>query len=135
MKLTPYLMFADRCEEALLFYERCGLGRIEELKRFEGSPMQGQVRPDMAKKIMHARFAGPGVRFMASDSPRAADGGFAGFGLSLECETIAEAERLFTALADGGTVTMPLQKQFWGATFGMLTDRFGAPWMIDCPPA
>ena len=71
---------------------------------------------------------------MASDTPRG-EGGFAGFSLSLAPPTIDEAERLYKALCEGGVATMPLKKQFWGATFGMLTDKFGVPWMINCEAA
>jgi PhnB protein len=86
----------------------------------------------MGAKILHARFRGPGVYFMASDSARPGDGSFSGISLSLDPEAIAEAEWLYNALSEGGVATMPLQKQFWGATFGTLTDKFGVSWMINC---
>jgi PhnB protein len=132
VKLTPYLSFKGGCEEALKFYEQCGLGNIEVVNRYQGSPMQAHVSADTAAKILHSRFRGDGVYFMASDSPRPGEASFSGFSLTLEPETIAEAERLYKALSEGGAATMPLQKQFWGATFGMLTDKFGVPWMINC---
>jgi PhnB protein len=131
MNLTPYLFFKGTCEEALNFYEHCGLGKIETVNRYDKAPAEIGMSPKMGAKIMHARFKGPGVYFMASDTPRG-EGGFAGFSLSLSPPTIDEAERLYTALSEGGVATMPLKKQFWGATFGMLTDKFGVPWMINC---
>jgi PhnB protein len=135
MNLTPYLFFKDTCEEALKFYEHCGLGKVETLNRYDKAPPESDMGPKMGAKIMHARFKGPGVYFMASDSPRQGDGAFAGFSLSPDPATIAEAERLYDALAEGGVATMPLKKQFWGATFGMLTDKFGVHWMINCEAA
>ncbi len=69
---------------------------------------------------------------MAGRVDRRGDGSFAGISLSLEPESIAEAERLYNALSEGGVATMPLHKQFRGATFGMLNDKFGVPWMINC---
>jgi PhnB protein len=112
MNLTPYLFFKDACEEALKFYEHCGLGKVETLSRYAEAPPAGDVGPKMGDKVMHARFRGPGVYFMASDSPRHGDGAFAGFSLSLDPATIAEAERLYNALSEGGVATMPLRKQF-----------------------
>jgi len=81
--------------------------------------------------VMHAYFEGPGVSLHASDSQRSGKG-FSGFALSIGLSDLAEANRLFAALSESGQVTMPLQKQFWGATFGMFTDKFGVDWMINC---
>ena len=79
---------------------------------------------------MHATFRIGGTKLMASDgceeSPR-----FAGFSLSLAVPTQAEADRAFTALAEGGKVKMPLTKTFWSPCFGMVTDRFGLGWMVS----
>lgn len=135
MQLSPYLNFDGNCEEALRFYESSGLGRITDLRPFEGSPMAGNVPADKLNKIMHAYFEGPGVSLHASDSMRSSGKGFAGFGLTIGLSDLAEANRLFAALSEGGQVTMPMQKQFWGATFGMFTDKFGVDWMINCGEA
>ena len=81
---------------------------------------------------MHAYFEGPGVSLHASDSMRSSGKGFSGFGLTIALSDLAEANRLFAALSQGGQVTMPMQKQFWGATFGMFTDKFGVSWMVNC---
>ncbi len=69
---------------------------------------------------------------MASDAPPQYHKTPQGFSVSLHVKTEDEAERIFKALAEGGTVTMPLEKTFWAARFGMLTDRYGTPWMINC---
>jgi PhnB protein len=129
MQVSTYLNFEGDCEEALRFYEKSGLGRITDLRRYEGSPMAAQMPPE---KIIHAHFEGPGVSLHGSDSMRASGKGFSGFSLSIGLSDLAEANRLFAALSESGAVTMPLQKQFWGATFGMFVDKFGVGWMINC---
>jgi PhnB protein len=132
MQLSTYLNFDGTCEEALRFYEKSGLGRVMDLRRYEGSPMAKDMPADKRDKIIHANFEGPGVSLHGSDSMRAGGKGFSGFALSIGLADLAEANRLFAALSEGGKVTMPMQKQFWGATFGMFTDRFGVDWMINC---
>ena len=134
MQLSAYLNFDGKCEEALRFYESAGLGRVTDLRRYEGSPIAGNVPAEKLNKIMHAYLEGPGVSLHASDSMQSSKG-FSGFGLTIGSSDLAEANRLFTALSDGGQVTMPMQKQFWGATFGMFTDRFGVSWMVNCGDA
>jgi PhnB protein len=132
MQLSAYLNFDGRCEEALRFYEAAGLGKVTDLRRYEGSPIAANVPAEKHNKIMHAYMEGPGVSLHASDSMRPNSAGFSGFGLTIGLSDVAEANRLFTALSEGGQVTMPMQKQFWGATFGMFTDKFGVSWMINC---
>jgi PhnB protein len=129
MQLSPYLAFDGTCEEALRFYEKAGLGRINDLRRYEGSPIAGKMP---AEKIMHAHFEGPGVSLHASDSMRPNAARFSGFNLTIGLSDLEEANRLFAALSQGGQVTMAMQKQFWGATFGMFTDKFGVGWMVNC---
>jgi PhnB protein len=132
MQLSPYLNFEGNCEEALQFYEKAGLGRVTDLRRFEGSPIAKDIPAEKLNKIMHAYMEGPGVSLHASDAMRPNGKGFAGFGLTIGLSDLDEANRLFGALSEGGQVTMPMQKQFWGATFGMFTDKFGVSWMINC---
>jgi PhnB protein len=132
MQLSTYLNFEGNCEEALRFYEKAGLGRISDLRRYEGSPIAKDAPADKLGKIMHAYLEGPGVSLHASDTMRPNGKGFSGFGLSIGLSDLAEANRLFAGLSEGGQVTMPMQKQFWGATFGMFTDKFGIGWMINC---
>lgn len=80
---------------------------------------------------MHASLNLDGRRLMASDTPAThSNKGMSGFALSLNYPTTDEARRVFNALAEGGTVTMPMEKTFWAEAFGMLTDRFGTPWMV-----
>jgi len=132
MKLEPYLHFAGNCEEALEAYAKIFRGEIVEANRYGGSPMEAQAPPDWGNKIMHATFRAPGVDLMAGDSTHASAIGAGGrITLAVATEDSAEGERIFQALAEGGNVTMPYAKQFWGASFGMLTDRFGVDWMVN----
>ena len=132
MQLEPYLFFHGRCEEALNFYKACLGGEIAELNRFAGSPMESEVSDDYKNKIMHASFVCGDIRFMASDGrPGPGPDGEDDISLSLATSDAAEGERVFDALAQGGTVSMPFADQFWGGKFGSLTDRFGVQWMIS----
>ena len=133
--LEPYLFFNGRCQEALDFYRSALGAEIEMVMRFKDSPeppAPGMVPSDWGEKIMHASMRIGTARVMASDGCGPA-GGFSGFSLSLPLATEADAGRVFSALSEGGQVTMPLQKTFWSPCFGMLTDRFGIAWMITVP--
>ncbi len=132
MQLEPYLYFHGTCEEALNFYAQCFGGEIVGLSRFGGSPMEEHVDAAFRDKIMHASFVAGDLRFMASDGrPGTPPNGEDDIALSVATSDSAEAERLFNALAKGGTVTMPFQQAFWGGKFGTLTDRFGIQWMVS----
>jgi PhnB protein len=134
MQVEAYLFFAGNCEEALKFYERCLDGTIVALFRYEGSPLDNAELPGEWKgRVMHATFDAGGTRFMASDSmPGEPAPNYAGFAMSLNVpKDAARARQAFNALAEGGKVTMPFEKAFWGAHFGMLTDKFGVPWMVN----
>ena len=129
MQLSNYLFFTTTCEAALAFYERCGLGRVTEQKRFG---VDGTAAPNEAMRglIMHARFEGPGVLFYASDNDDAEP--MRGSAHFLMMNNRGEMDRLFGCLAEGGSITTPLGVQPWGY-YGKLTDRFGVQWMLNCP--
>ncbi|MES2939648.1 MAG: VOC family protein [Pseudomonadota bacterium] len=134
MQIEAYLTFGGNCEEALNFYVQCLGGKIEALMRYEGTPMDNdQLPPGWKNKVMHSVFDANGARFMASDGmPGAPAPSYSGFTMSAYVPgDKAEAERVFDALAQGGKVTMPFAPPFWGGHFGMLTDRFGVPWMVS----
>ncbi|MBV9717694.1 MAG: VOC family protein [Candidatus Eremiobacteraeota bacterium] len=132
MQLEPYLFFHGRCEEALNFYKECLNGEIVGINRFSGSPMEQNVSPDYRDKVMHASFVAGDVKFMASDGEAGSPpDGNDDVALSLATTDDAEGERVFNALAAGGTVTMPFEQAFWGGKFGSLTDRFGVQWMVS----
>jgi PhnB protein len=132
MNLNPYLNFPGTCEEAMNFYAKVLNGNIEAMMRFEGSPMEKNVPPERVKKIMHARIRWGDHTLMASDAPPDRFKPMQGFSVSINLNDTAEAERIFTALTEGGTVEMALQQTFWAKRFGAFTDRFGAPWLINC---
>ena len=132
MQLNPYLTFNGQCEAAFKFYEQCLGGKIEAMMPHAGTPAEEHVPVEWRDKIMHARLAvGDGV-LMGSDAPPERYEKPRGFSVSLQIKDPAQAERAFHALAEGGAVQMPIQPTFWAARFGMLVDRFGTPWMINC---
>ena len=129
MELSNYLFFRTNCEQALDYYSNCGLGRVTEELRYGANGME--VKNEVMRgKIMHAMFEGPGVRFYASDNDDAEP--MRGSAHILMMNDRALTERLFALLADGGTVTTPLDTQSWGDYYGKLTDRFGVQWMLNC---
>ncbi len=132
MQLNPYLLFDGNCEQAFKFYEQRLDGKIVSIMKHRESPMAGQVSPEWQDKILHARLDVSGQVLMGSDPPPEHYREMSGFSLSLGIDKPADAERIFHALAEGGTVQMPIGETFWAARFGMLVDRFGVPWMINC---
>ena len=133
MHVQPYLFFDGRCEEALEFYRKQLGAEVTMLMRFKESPeapQPGTVPPGSDDKVMHASFRVGDSTIMASDGRCLGQPNFQGFSLSLIVANDAEADRLFTALADGGQVHMPLGKTFFSSRFGMVADRFGVLWMI-----
>jgi PhnB protein len=133
MQINPYLLFTGQCEEAFKFYEKLLGGKIEMMMAHEGTPAAGQVPPEWLKKILHARLVVGDQVLMASDAPPGRQQKPQGFSVSLSVNDPAEAERIYNGLAEGAVaVTMPMQETFWAKRFGMLTDRFGIPWMINC---
>ncbi|OGG04818.1 hypothetical protein A2Z33_05915 [Candidatus Gottesmanbacteria bacterium RBG_16_52_11] len=135
MKLTPYLNFNGNCAEAMKFYQSVLGGKLT-MQTFGESGMPST--PDYKDKIMHADLQNDALSFMASDN---APGKTVTMGdnvhMSLAGTDEASLTRYFNALAASGKVDMPLAKQFWGDTFGMLTDKFGIHWMVNisAPPA
>lgn len=133
MQVNPYLHFNGQCAEAFRFYEQVLGGRIEAMMKHGDSPMAEQVPPAWHDKIIHARLVMGDQVLMASDSPPEYYEKPQGLYVSLNVEKPSDAERIFTALAENGTVKMPFAKTFWAAGgFGMLVDRFGTPWMVNC---
>jgi len=130
MKIETYIFFTDQCAEAMKFYAKVLGGKIEAMMTYGETPPGPHNTPDMAKKIIHARLVAGDAVLMASDGPEAESR--KGFAVALQVDTVADADRLFNALAEGGTVTMPIGETFFSKRFGMLTDRFGTPWMVNC---
>jgi PhnB protein len=132
MQMNPYLTFNGQCEAAFKFYEKCLGGKIEAMLPHKGTPAEAHTPPEWHDKIMHARLNVNGEVLMGSDAPPDHYKEPKGFSVSLQLKDPAESERIFNALAEGGKVGMPLQQTFWATRFGMLVDRFGIPWMINC---
>jgi PhnB protein len=132
MQCNPYLLFNGNCEEAFKVYEKVLGGKIIAMAKVSDTPAAEQHSPDFRDKIMHARMTFGNNTLMASDAPTQHFEAAKGMQVSLNVDTPAEAERIFKALSEGGNVKMPIQETFWAQRFGMLTDRFGTPWMVNC---
>jgi PhnB protein len=132
MQVNPYLSFNGQCETAFKFYERVLGGKIEAMMTYGNSPMADQTPAEWRNKIMHTRLTIGGELLMGSDAPPDRYEPMKGISVTLGIEKPADAERIFHALAENGTVQMPIQQTFWAARFGMLVDQFGTPWMINC---
>ena len=129
--IQPYLFFGGRCDEAIEFYRSVLGAEVEMLMRFKESPEPPELPECFHDKVMHASLRIGSTSLMASDGRCDGMANFEGFSLSITVPDEAEAERVFDALAEGGLVTMPLEKTFWAPKFGMLQDRFGVGWMVS----
>jgi PhnB protein len=132
MQLTPYLVFNGDCAAAFKFYEKVLGGKIVGMQTHGESPMKDKVPPDWRDRILHARLTIGDQVLMGSDSPPQDYHKPEGFSVSIGVDKPADAERIFHALSENGTVQMPLQESFFASRFGMLTDRFGVHWMVAC---
>jgi PhnB protein len=132
MLIQPYLSFDGSCEQALEFYKKALGARVDMMMRFKENPdpQPGMCPPGSDDKILHASFRIGDNVIMASDGYAKGHPEFKGFSLSITAANVAEADRLFNALADGGKVDLPQSKTFYSPRFGMVTDRFGMHWMV-----
>ncbi len=135
MQLNPYLLFDGRCEEAFKFYAECLGGKIEAMMPHAGTPAEKQCPAEWRDKILHASMKVDGQVLMGSDAPPQYYEKPQGFSVSIQLTDPVAAERIFKALVEQGTVKMPFQETFWAHRFGMLVDRFGIPWIINCDKA
>jgi PhnB protein len=132
MQLNPYLTFDGQCEAAFRFYEQALGGTVVAMMTYADTPMAEQSPPEMRGRIAHARLVVGDSVLMGSDGQPGRHERMQGFSVTLNTAEPEEAERVFNALEAGGTVTMPIQETFWARRFGMLIDRFGTPWMVNC---
>jgi PhnB protein len=128
MRMTTYVNFAGRCAEAFRFYEQHLGGRIDMMMTHGQAPDQSRVSPEWKDAVLHARISIGGAELSAADIPNAEP--MRSAYLSLGVDSDAEAERVFSALSDGGRVFMPMQETFFATRFGQVQDRFGLNWMI-----
>lgn len=133
MKINPYLVFNGDCRAAFTFYAQCLNGTLEMMLTFGESPARDQLPANCHALIMHTRLNVGDQVLMASDStPDLPYAGIRGCSIALNIDNAAEAERVFNALLEQGSVRMPLEETFWAERFGMLEDRFGVSWMVNC---
>lgn len=132
MEFASHLSFNGNCEEAFKFYEKLFGGKILTMMTYGGSPMADQAEPAWKEKILHASLTVGAQMLMGADAPKNLYRKPQGIFVSISVDSASEAERLYKALTEKAEVVMPLQETFWAARFGMLVDRFGIPWMINC---
>jgi PhnB protein len=132
MQMNPVLSFKGDCEAAFKFYEQCLGGQAGPIFRYAGTPMADGVPADWSDKVMHGSLTVGNQMLMGGDVAPEKYEAPRGFSLALQIRTAAEGERIFHELSKDGTVVMPLAKTFWAVRFGMVVDRFGIPWLINC---
>jgi PhnB protein len=133
MRFQPELAFDGECEAAFELYARCFGGAVTTLLRYGDSPMAASTAPALHAKIAHATLTVGDVAVLSgADVAAEAFKQPAGFDVLVTLSDPAEAERIFSILAEGGTVQLPMQQTFWALRFGMVVDRFGTPWKINC---
>ena len=130
MKINVHLTYSGQCEVAFRFYQRCLGGVIDTMLKYRDSPMADQVPAAWQEKIMHANLSFDGCSLVGADLvghefPR-------GFFVLLDVDEPSNAERIFRLLSEDGRIQMPIQETFWAARFGVLVDRFGVPWEVNC---
>ena len=131
MQLHPYPYFEGRCEDAIQFYKTALGAQVDTLMRFKEGPSHSSVPAGSGEKVMRAAFRIANTTVMASDGRCA---GAPNFQLALTVSDVADSDRLFSALADGGRVQMPLAETFFSARYGTIADRFGVDWMVVVAP-
>ncbi len=130
-KLNPFIRFNDgKCREAMNFYQKC-LGGELFFMTVKESPMSKDMSADKQGLIMHSSLTNGGWVLIGSDMMRDRAVVGDGVGISLDCESDAEIKTIFKKLSDGGEVFMPLEDAFWGAVFGVVTDKYGIEWMLN----
>lgn len=131
MKMTPYIFFDGCCREAFEFYAEVLDGRLE-VSTFGEAPPPHDFPPEWRDKVMNVQLVAEDAELMGSDAPPSnPTGPMSGFRVSIQVDDEARGERVFAALAEGGEVAMPFAPTFWAGKFGMVTDRFGTPWMVS----
>jgi PhnB protein len=132
----PYLSFNGNCADAVRFYERALNGKLEAIIRNADTPWAAQTPAEHSQLIVHARLVldGNGMLYAGDCPPVMPYEGIKGVSLTLNYDTVEQAQRVFGALAEGGTITMAMQPAFWAKAWGMLVDRFGTPWIVNGEP-
>lgn len=132
MRINPYLTYNGQCKEAFKFYEQVLGGKITIMMTWGESAMAAEAGPDLQGKILHATFSFDDQMLQGGDTMPARYQRPQGVSIALHLADVDRAHTIFDALAAGGLVQMPMQQTFWARRFGMVTDRFGIPWIINC---
>ena len=130
MIVEPYLSFEGRCEEAIEFYKKAIGAQVIMLMRFKDAPPNAGCSPESAEKVMHSTLKIGDSMVYASDGRCQSPAKFSGIALSLGMKDDASAAKAFSALAEGGQITMPLAPTFFATSFGLVVDKFGVAWMV-----
>ena len=138
-QLTPYLSFDGNCREAMETYARVLHGKVLVIMTNGGSPIAEHIPPGNEDRVLHAAIEFDGNQLFGGDGlvgggPEMEYKKPTGTTLALSYDQVADAERVFNALSEGGKVTMPLGEAFWAERFGMLVDRYGTPWIVNGGP-
>lgn len=132
MRINPYLNFNGNCAEAMTLYAKVLGGKDLRIMTFRDSPMGAQMQENEKDMVVHARFSMGSYSIMGSDATGGRYSKPQSFAVNVDVDTPEEAERVFAALSENGNVGMPIAETFWARRFGMVTDRFGIPWMVNC---
>lgn len=128
---NPYFFFPGNCREALIFYKECFGGEITSMQTYGDTQMPSP--PEQKNNVIHSTFRSGNVFFMASDTmPNQPSNPGNNITLNIDFENVDDQAKAFEKLSRGGHVHMALQDTFWGARYGMLTDKFGVNWMMNC---
>jgi PhnB protein len=131
MELQPHLSFDGRCAEAFAYYEKELRGKVLFMLPYDRSPMAEQVSPAWRNKILHGTLAIDNMVLSGADATPEQYEKPQGFSVLLQIDDVAEAERVFNALANNGKILVPIQETFWAIRFGMVVDQFGIPWIVN----
>lgn len=130
-EMNLHVAFAGTCREAMEFYSKVTGGKLEGVITYGETPAAADVPPEMHDKIVHSSLNLRGRRLMGADMAGDCYQPPQGVQIHLEYDDPEQAERVFNALSDGGSIIMPFAETFWAHRFGMTTDRFGVQWMIS----
>ncbi|NKB27033.1 MAG: VOC family protein [Rhodobacteraceae bacterium] len=133
MDLTPYLTFPGTCLEACEFYAEVFGGDITFMQRVANSPAADQLPAEVQDQVLHAALNIAGRTIYASDATMTPYEPVRGIYVQVTLDDRDRASRIFSRLKKDGEVIMPFERSFWASGFGICRDRFGTPWIINCP--
>ncbi len=131
-QINAYINFEGNCREVMTFYKECFGGELN-MQSIEGSPIEAQCPAAIKHQILHASLSKDELLLMGSDMQESGGNFTKGnnIALSLNCSSDEEIKTYFSKLSEGGRISHNLMQSFWGATFGVLTDKYGIRWMLN----